>query len=298
MENYTLAGGNDSEGRDPKSWILSGSNDGNTYYVLDEVTDASLPIEYCAYYPEDYAVDSPRFYSYYKIEFTEYRGEEGYFQLSELVLSGQAEAPQPVTLPDALVHYDFANGVADVSGNSNDGTVSEEGVTISDGMAAFDGGNVAVPIETVAQTKTISMLVRADEVRSWSTIFEAGQDGQGFMKIALQSNDLDRNGISITFGGTEEGNNPQVRVMAETTMDIQEWTELTFVEENENVTIYINGQQAATSTFLKETWDGTDLNGLGFDTVTTGNAAIGISAVWPIPASRAPWPTSACTARP
>ena len=39
MGNYTLTSGNDAADRDPKSWQLLGSNDGSTWYVLDNRTN-------------------------------------------------------------------------------------------------------------------------------------------------------------------------------------------------------------------------------------------------------------------
>ena len=249
VENYTLAGGNDSEGRDPKSWILSGSNDGNTYYVLDEVTDASLPIEYCAYYPEDYAVDSPRFYSYYKIEFTEYRGEEGYFQLSELVLSGQAEAPQPVTLPDALVHYDFADGANDASGNGNNGRPGSD-VTIANGIATFAGGkngnSVIVIDNPVAHQEnlTVSAMVKVDSQPSnWAALWEAWtskEDGK-LIRFALRNNDegaITLQTRTLVNGGGSLTNTTDAATM----MPVGEWAELTFVSEGDTIRIYLNGK--------------------------------------------------------
>lgn len=35
VDTYTLTSGNDAPGRDPRSWTLSGSNDGSTWTTVD-----------------------------------------------------------------------------------------------------------------------------------------------------------------------------------------------------------------------------------------------------------------------
>ena len=48
--------------------------------------------------------------------------------------------------PEMLLHYDFENGAADVSGSGADGVV-HGGVAIQDGYAVFDGvdGYIEMP---------------------------------------------------------------------------------------------------------------------------------------------------------
>ena len=96
LEYYTLGSGNDSYGRDPKSWVLSASTDGVDYTPISTVENANLNWwtdgVFCSYYPDDYKIESPAAYQYYKIEFTGYRGNEGFFQFSELVMSGTVES--------------------------------------------------------------------------------------------------------------------------------------------------------------------------------------------------------------
>ena len=96
LQYYTLGSGNDSQSRDPRAWTLYGSDNGTDYTSIDVVDDARLNTQfsnknnndYCGYYPDDYQVENPAAYEYYKIVFTAYRGNDSYFQLSELAMSG------------------------------------------------------------------------------------------------------------------------------------------------------------------------------------------------------------------
>lgn len=76
--------------RQPTAWTLSGSNDeGETknYVELDKVENAKVYNQNHVYYDEDFRVDNPGAYKYYKLQFTAYAAS-GYFQCAEVVLSG------------------------------------------------------------------------------------------------------------------------------------------------------------------------------------------------------------------
>ena len=91
VEYYVLTTGGDTTvypDRNPIAWVLSGSMDGETYTVIDNVEDTETLI--CGLEVEDstpftYKVDSPAQYLFYKIEFTVFGTQ---FQLNELQLIG------------------------------------------------------------------------------------------------------------------------------------------------------------------------------------------------------------------
>ena len=90
--SYTLTTANDNSsfpGRNPKSWVLYGSSDGNNWDAIDIVKNSGMKdVNYENY---DFAVDKIRTYQYFKIDFTELYGSS--FQLSEIELCGDTVSP-------------------------------------------------------------------------------------------------------------------------------------------------------------------------------------------------------------
>jgi hypothetical protein len=79
IEQYKLTSGNDAPERDPKNWKLLGSNDGNTWTLLDEKTDQTFSgrnktVEY------EFDNDNP--YTYYRWHVDAINGAN-LFQISE-----------------------------------------------------------------------------------------------------------------------------------------------------------------------------------------------------------------------
>lgn len=79
IEQYKLTSGNDAPERDPKNWKFLGSNDGNTWTLLDEKTDQSFSgrnktVEY------EFDNDTP--YTYYRWQVDAINGAN-LFQISE-----------------------------------------------------------------------------------------------------------------------------------------------------------------------------------------------------------------------
>lgn len=89
LYSYTLTTANDNEtykNRTIKSWVLYGSNDGNSWDVIDTVTDSGMAdMNYADY---TYIVDKVGSYTQFKLTVTEGYGNS--FQLSELSLNGCA----------------------------------------------------------------------------------------------------------------------------------------------------------------------------------------------------------------
>jgi predicted alpha-1,2-mannosidase len=89
--HYALVSANDSPGRDPKDWTLSGSNDGNTWTVLDSQTDQDFSARFQA---KEYRFPNTTAYTHYRLDITENHGDD-IVQLAELQLSNGDTAPPP-----------------------------------------------------------------------------------------------------------------------------------------------------------------------------------------------------------
>lgn len=76
---YTLTSGNDAPDRDAKDWILSGSNDGTTWVVLDTRTDEAFDERNQT---KEYHFESTTKYKHYRIAVTANNGG-AIFQISE-----------------------------------------------------------------------------------------------------------------------------------------------------------------------------------------------------------------------
>ncbi len=83
---YTLTSGNDAANRDPKSWTLSGSNDGETWTPLDTRSDEAFEWRR---HTRVFAAENDTPYRYYQLEITENHGAP-LTQLSEIELLGNA----------------------------------------------------------------------------------------------------------------------------------------------------------------------------------------------------------------
>ncbi len=85
--SYALTSGNDRPGRDPKDWILYGSNDLLEWTLLDERQNESFPERGLT---QEYQVGSPGEFLYFRLEVSENHGETA-FQLAEWELFGREE---------------------------------------------------------------------------------------------------------------------------------------------------------------------------------------------------------------
>jgi len=79
ITSYTLTSANDAPERDPKSWTLSGSNDGAAWTDLDTQTNQTFASRGLT---KNYAFDNTKTYTYYKLSITA-NGGSALFQLAE-----------------------------------------------------------------------------------------------------------------------------------------------------------------------------------------------------------------------
>lgn len=79
VNRYTLTSGNDAPDRDPKSWELRASNDGENWEVLDTRNEESFPDRNQT---REFTVDNENAYKYYRLYITENYGSN-LLQISE-----------------------------------------------------------------------------------------------------------------------------------------------------------------------------------------------------------------------
>ena len=124
---YALTSANDVPARDPQAWVLEGSNDGQTWTVLDR-QQLSGPFA-GRLETRHFAVATPAPYRHYRFTFTPIAGVS-HFQVAEIALDGvdPQDAPQVTEYRRSL---DLVNGVHSTE------YVDERGVRIR--ITAFAG---------------------------------------------------------------------------------------------------------------------------------------------------------------
>jgi F5/8 type C domain. len=80
--NYVMTSANDAESRDPKDWVVEGSNDGTTWTLLDQQTGYVFTSRY---QKVKFEIANPAEYSYYRINITANAGSN-LFQLADWIL--------------------------------------------------------------------------------------------------------------------------------------------------------------------------------------------------------------------
>lgn len=102
---YALTSANDADGRDPKDWTLSGSNDGENWVNLDKRTDEVFNKRFQR---NLYEFENENKYSYYRIDITKNAGDD-ITQLAEIALSNGIDVPPP---PPADMKSEISDGPA------------------------------------------------------------------------------------------------------------------------------------------------------------------------------------------
>jgi len=95
ITNYTITTADDFPNRDPKSWTLQGSNDGSSFTTIDTVTNNAWTSRYET---QTFTVDTPGFYTYYKLNITANWGDSQ-MQLSQFEINYDNPATD-LLLPD------------------------------------------------------------------------------------------------------------------------------------------------------------------------------------------------------
>jgi hypothetical protein len=97
--HYALTSANDAEGRDPRNWTLSGSNDGTTWTQLDEQSGQDFAGRFAT---NEYRFDNTTAYRHYRLDITANHGED-ILQLAEVQLSDGDTTPPPPSPPQSRI---------------------------------------------------------------------------------------------------------------------------------------------------------------------------------------------------
>lgn len=180
VQKYTLTSGNDAPERDPKSWTLSGSVDGEDWTVLDTKEDQPKFEE--RNQTKEYTIKNSSKYKYYKFDFANHSGD--IFQLSEIELYGKL-FEEPVD-PDALVDVTNSAFVAE-----RDWSVQSPG-----------GENVAKLIDNDKNSK---FLVFANN--TWVTLSSKNKTIVGKYTLTSGGDAPERDPKSWTLSASVDGTN-------------------------------------------------------------------------------------------
>lgn len=91
---YAIVSGNDAPERDPKNWILYGSNDGTSFVKLDEQKNVQFESrKQTKYFPLKEEVA----YKYYKFEVSALHGNAGGCQMQEIIINAPEDADDKCT---------------------------------------------------------------------------------------------------------------------------------------------------------------------------------------------------------
>lgn len=176
---YTITSANDGPKRDPKSWTVQGSNDGETFVDLDKQENQTFSDRFQT---KSYTIAKPGAYQYYRLNITENNGDDG--------TDGNVGTPRI-----QLSEWDLLDG----DGNTlvrgqNDQNASFDSVWRSKGGqeewvyidlgAASEFGQVNLTWNSGSFATDYAIQV-SDDAKEWTTIYstDKGQGGQETCKF-------------------------------------------------------------------------------------------------------------------
>lgn len=170
---YTISSANDGEKRDPKNWILQGSNDGEEFVDLDKQENQAFANRYQT---KTYTVAKPGAYQYYRLNITANNGDTGQdgntaprIQLSEWdLLDGNGKT---------LVRRE-SSGDSSFSSLWRSKGNEEEWVYVDLGApSAFDKVNLTWNTDSYATDYAIQV---SDDAKEWKTVYstDKGKGGE------------------------------------------------------------------------------------------------------------------------
>jgi hypothetical protein len=128
VTQYTLTSANDASGRDPKSWTLTASNDGNNWTTINTQTNQTFANRFQT---NTYTFSNSTGYLYYRLNVTATNGD-GDSQLAEWHLAGSASGP---AAPSGLTASVFSTSIYL---NWSDNSTNETGFKV---QYSIDGVN-------------------------------------------------------------------------------------------------------------------------------------------------------------
>ena len=93
IHKYTFVSGNDESGRDPKSWTLYGSTDGENFVEIDQQDDVTFEDRKES---KEFEVQTPGVFEYYQVVMHKnLDGNNGAFQLTDIIVDGASAKDCP-----------------------------------------------------------------------------------------------------------------------------------------------------------------------------------------------------------
>ncbi|WP_420370438.1 GH92 family glycosyl hydrolase [Curtobacterium sp. L1-20] len=164
LAKYSLTSANDSPGRDPKAWTVSGSNDGTTWTTVDTQSGQAFSGRGTT---NDYSAATPGSYSQYRLTISQNSGD-GLTQLADWSISDGSTTPPP---PSPMV---TTVGNGPVSGLNIRSTVGFSGTK----ALRYAGSHVAAGEASATNVlyDDLSLPVTADSELSYKIFPELGGD--------------------------------------------------------------------------------------------------------------------------
>ncbi|NOV00663.1 glycosyl hydrolase family 95 catalytic domain-containing protein [Paenibacillus planticolens] len=122
-KSYSLTTGNDTQGRDPKDWTLSASNDGVNYETIASVTNF---VNAGRNQTKTFELDKPGSYKYFKLKVSALYGSNQALQMSEFTVIDDSSVPPDQAVTNYKRELDLNNGMARVSYQQGDVLMKKE----------------------------------------------------------------------------------------------------------------------------------------------------------------------------
>lgn len=205
-KSYSITTGNDSQPRDPKSWTISASNDGESYSIIDTVSDFDLAGRKQT---KQFELDVPGSYKFFKLNITSLYGTNQALQMSELkIIFDESTLPQDNHPTNYKRELDFNNAVASVSYNQGGAGIKREYlVNYPDNVMAIrlsstDEGkfNQFVSVTSAQTSKTISSLGDTITMTGWPADHNkanAANDFDNTLHFAMQMKVIPTGGTMV-----------------------------------------------------------------------------------------------------
>ncbi|MDR0424890.1 MAG: glycoside hydrolase N-terminal domain-containing protein, partial [Clostridiales Family XIII bacterium] len=190
---YSITSGNDMPGRDPSSWVLSASNDGETYTVIDSregahTTFTARSTEYT------FNLAAPATYKYFRL-YVSATNANNPLQMAEIRI--KLDAPAAPGFTNYRRELDIDNSISTVS-------YTQEGVSYKREYFTSYPGNFTAVRYTADKPASISRQVSLSSVQGYKTISAELADGgaAGLITLTGWVSDHNKAGAATDFSNT------------------------------------------------------------------------------------------------
>jgi len=226
LTSYSVSSANDAEGRDPKDWMLYGSQNGNTWELIDKRENQKFGQRKAT---QSYSIDSDQAFSFFKLDIIANNGDAD-TQIAEWQLLGELYT-DPYT-------HDFIE-VSKLSTEANllEGELSMLSDNDPLSYCSFDASELPVniqfyapvPVQLQGYTLTSSPTNPDNDPKAWSIY--GSKDGETWVKIDARSNQsFESRGLKRVFDRTNPNDYNYFRLevtalnaSTASSLDIAEW---------------------------------------------------------------------------